>query len=74
MTTSVPITRALVEKFENSFMFGTYFRECVETDKVLRANCFSHEVTINHCNQIVEKFVKSKELTIDIFFRNFVVS
>ena len=63
----------LEERFKSSFMFGQYYEECMETEKVLKGNCWNIDVLIGNCNSVIEKFIKSPFTTIDKFFRTYIV-
>ncbi len=56
-----------------SKMFGTYFEECLATEKTLRGNCWNHDVLISNCNLLIEKFLKSQSSSLVQYFRTFVV-
>ena len=73
-SSSQTASKALLNRFQNSFTFGPLFEECMEADRTLRANCWSHEVLILNCNTLIEKFIKTGAESMDRFFRQFALS
>ena len=71
--TSKDKDRHVEERFKQSIVFGQYFDECMETERTLRGNCWNHEVLILNCNTLIEKFIKSGSMSMERFFRSFVV-
>jgi hypothetical protein len=66
--------KELISRFEKSFVFGPYFLECMESDRTLRGNCWSHQVLIENTNQLLEKYVRNPtQSTLDKFFRHYVI-
>lgn len=64
--------KALISKFQSSFLFKQFYDECMETEKTLRGNCWTHEVLIANANQFLEKFMKSSHSSLDRFFRVYI--
>lgn len=66
-----PPPKIMEDRMQASAVFGQWYPEVMAADKPLKANCWTHKVLITHCNQIIDKFLRSNYSTMDTFLRDF---